>query len=159
MMKSNDCFLTLNGRHSVKISDSGVVSYSKGDKKKLFILNKSAIQEIKDLLDLDVVSSTDSDDGNFIRFKDDKEVFTLYNCELYTEIWKIIYDAKNVKGNFEALEDLTNDIEYVIHYGDLLNEVPLEDSDPSYLNKLLDIDDICDSLINLVLTKNNEVYY
>ena len=158
-MKSNDCFLTLNGRHSVKISDAGVVSYSKGDKKKLFILKKSALQEIKDLLDLDVVSSTDSDDGNFIRFKDDKEVFTLYNCELYTEIWKIIYDAKNVKGNIEALEDLTNDIEYVIHYGDLLNEVSLEAPDPTYLNNLLDIDVICDSLINIVLTKNNDVYY
>ena len=158
MMKNKDWLLRIKGKHAVTIFDNGEVSYSVG-KKKLFILRKAALEELESLIRLNLSNTDDSTTGNVIRFKDEKEVFTLYNRELYTKIWKIIYDAKNVKGNIEVLEDLTKDIEYVIHYGDLLNEVPLEAPDPTYLNNLLDIDTITDSLINLVLTKNNEVYY
>ena len=73
--------------------------------------------------------------GKTVNFKDRKEVFTLYNRELYTKIWKIIYDADNVKGNIDELGDLTRDIEYVIIYGYLDSEVPLETPDSSHLKK------------------------
>lgn len=157
-MKNKDWLLRIKGNHEITIFTDGEVRYSIG-KKKLFILKKSALEELESLARLNLSISNDSMSSNVIRFKDDKEVFTLYNRELYTKIWKIIYDARNIKGNIEELENLTNDVEYVICYGDLLNEVSLEALDPVYLNKLLGIDIFTDSLINLILTKNNEVYY
>lgn len=157
-MKNKDWLLRIKGKHAVTVFTDGEVRYSVG-KTKLFILKKDALQELESLVRLNLSVPNDSTTGNVIRFKDRKEVFTLYNRELYTKIWKIIYDADNVKGNIDELGDLTRDIEYVIIYGYLDSEVPLETPDSSHLNDLLDIDVYIDSLINLILTKNNEVYY
>lgn len=157
-MKNKDWLLRIKGKHAVTVFTDGEVRYSVG-KTKLFILKKDALQELESLVRLNLSAPNDSTTGNVIRFKDRKEVFTLYNRELYTKIWKIIYDADNVKGNIDELGDLTRDIEYVIIYGYLDSEVPLETPDSSHLNDLLDIDVYIDSLINLILTKNNEVYY
>ncbi len=157
-MKNKDWLLRIKGKHAVTVFTDGEVRYSVG-KTKLFILKKDALQELESLVRLNLSVPNDSTTGNVIRFKDRKEVFTLYNRELYTKIWKIIYDADNVKGNIDELGDLTRDIEYVIIYGYLDSEVPLETPDSSHLNDLLDIDVYIDSLVNLILTKNNEVYY
>lgn len=157
-MKNKDWLLRVKGKHAVTIFTDGEVSYSVG-KKKLFILKKNALQELESLVRLNLSVPNESTNGNVIRFKDRKEVFTLYNRELYTKIWKIIYDADNVKGNIRELEDLTRDVEYVIIYGDLDSEVPLEVPDPDILMVFLDFDVYTDSLVNLILTKNNEVYY
>ena len=157
-MKNKDWLLRIKGKHAVTVFTDGEVRYSVG-KTKLFILKKDALQELESLVRLNLSAPNDSTTGNVIRFKDRKEVITLYNRELYTKIWKIIYDADNVKGNIDELGDLTRDIEYVIIYGYLDSEVPLETPDSSHLNDLLDIDVYIDSLINLILTKNNEVYY
>lgn len=158
MKKNKDWILRVKGKHAVTVFTDGEVRYSVG-KQKLFILKKDALQELESLVRLNLSVPNDSTTGNVIRFKDRKEVFTLYNRELYTKIWKIIYDADNVKGNIDELGDLTRDIEYVIIYGYLDSEVPLETPDSSHLNDLLDIDVYIDSLVNLILTKNNEVYY
>ena len=157
-MKNKDWLLRIKGKHAVTVFTDGEVRYSVG-KTKLFILKKDALQELESLVRLNLSVPNDSTTGNVIRFKDRKEVFTLQNRELYTKIWKIIYDADNVKGNIDELGDLTRDIEYVIIYGYLDSEVPLETPDSSHLNDLLDIDVYIDSLVNLILTKNNEVYY
>ena len=157
-MKNKDWLLRIKGKHAVTVFTDGEVRYSVG-KTKLFILKKDALQELESLVRLNLSVPNDSTTGNVIRFKDRKEVFTLYNRELYTKIWKIIYDADNVKGNIDELGDLTRDIEYVIIYGYLDSEVPLETPNSSHLNDLLDIDVYIDSLVNLILTKNNEVYY
>lgn len=157
-MKNKDWLLRVKGKHAVTIFTDGEVSYSVG-KKKLFILKKDALQELEFLVRLSLSVPNESTNGNVIRFNDGKEVFTLYNRELYTKIWKIIYDANSVKGKIDELDCLTRDIEYIIIYGYLDSEVPLEAPDPSHLNDLLDIDVYIDSLINLILTKNNEVYY
>lgn len=158
MKNDKDWILRIKGKHAVNVYADGEVRYSIG-KKNLFTLKKDALQELESLIRLSLSTPNDSATGNVIRFKHDKKVFTLYNRELYTKIWKIIYDANNVKGNNEELEDLINIIEYIIIYGDLLSEVALEAPDPASFNHLLDIDDSTDSLINLILTKNNEVYY
>lgn len=158
MKKNKDWLLRIKGKHAVTVFTDGEVSYSVG-KKKLFILKKDALQELESLVRLNLSVSADSTTGNAIRFNDGKEVFTLYNRELYTKIWKIIYDADNVKGNIDELADLTMIMEYIVIHGDLESEVPLEAPDPNLLIRFLDIDVYNDSLINLILTKNNEVYY
>lgn len=157
-MKNKDWLLRLKGRHAVTVYTDGEVRYSVG-KQKLFILKKDALQELESLVRLNLSVPNDSTDGNVIRFKAGKEIFTLYNRELYTKIWKIIYDADNVKGNIDELDALTRDIEYIIIYGYLDSEVPLEVPDTSHLMECLDIDIYNDSLINLIITKNDEVYY
>lgn len=157
-MENKDWLLRIKGRHAITVYTDGEVRYSVG-KQKLFILKKDALQELESLVKLNLSVPDDSTIGNVIRFKDGKEVFVLYNHELFTKIWKIIYDASSVKGSIEELKDLTRDVEYIITYGDLLSEVALDAVDPNYLINLLDIDVYTDSLINLILTKNNEVYY
>lgn len=157
-MNDKDWILRIKGKHAITVYTDGEVRYSVG-KKTLFYLTDSALQELESLLKLSLSIPNDSATGNVIRFKHDKKVFTLYNRELYTKIWKIIYDANNVKGSIEGLIGTTNDIEYVLIYGDLLSEVPLDAPDPVQLCTLLDIDIYYDSLINIILTKNNEVYY
>ena len=153
-----DWILRIKGKHAVTIYADSEVRYSVG-KKTLFYLTDNALQKLESLLKLNLSTPSDSATGNVIRFKHDKKVFTLYNRELYTKIWKIIYDANNVKGNYEELIDIIKDTEYVILYGNLTSEVPLDAPDPVLLCKLLDIDIYSDSLINIILTKNNEVYY
>lgn len=157
-MENKDWLLRIKGRHAITVYTDGEVRYSVG-KQKLFILKKDVLQDLESLVRLNLSVPSDSTKGNVIRFKDGKEIFTLYNHELYTNIWKIIYDASSVKGSIEELKELTQDLEYVIAYGDLLSEVALDAVDPSYLINLLDIDVYNDSLVNLILTKNNEVYY
>ncbi len=157
-MENKDWLLRIKGRHAITVYTDGEVRYSVG-KQKLFILKKDALQELESLVKLNLSVPDDSTIGNVIRFKDGNEVFVLYNHELFTKIWKIIYDASSVKGSIEELKDLTRDVEYIITYGDLLSEVALDAVDPRYLINLLDIDVYTDSLINLILTKNNEVYY
>lgn len=154
-----DWILRVKGKHAVTVYSDGEVRYSVG-KRKLFILKKGALQELKSLVMLKSSEPNDSTSGNIIRYKNkNKKVLTLYNRELYTSVWKIIYDAKNVKENIEELKDFTNLIDYVINYGDPVSEVPLDKPDPSYLNKILDMDVYTDSLVNIILTKNNEIYY
>lgn len=157
-MKNKDWLLRLKGRHAVTVYTDGEVRYSVG-KQKLFILKKDALQELESLVRLNLSVSNDSTDGNVIRFKAGKEIFTLYNRELYTKIWKIIYDAGSVKGNIDELDDFTRLVEYAIIYGDLDSEVPLDEPDPELLMAFLDFDVYTDSLINLILTKNDKVYY
>ena len=157
-MNDKDWILRIKGKHAVTIYADGEVRYSVG-KKTLFYLTDNALQELESLLKLSLSVPSDSATGNVIRFKHDKKVYTLYNRELYTKIWKIIYDADNVKGSYEELIDIIKDTEYVLIYGDLLSEVPLDAPDHVMLCKLLDIDIYSDSLINIILTKNNEVYY
>lgn len=154
-----DWILRVKGRHSIAIYNDGEVRYSVG-KRKLFILKKDALQELESLVKLRLSEPSDSTSGNIIRFKDENnKIFTLCNRELYTAVWKTIYDAESVKGNIEELKDFTNLIDYVINYGDPVSEVPLDKPDPSYLNKILDMDVYTDSLVNIILTKNNEIYY
>ena len=148
----DDWLIRLKGKHAITIFTTGEVRFSVG-KKMLFSLKQDALEKLKSLVKLNLSHSNDSTTTNAIRFNDGKKVFTLYNRELYTKIWKIMYDAKSIKEHIEALENLTDDVEYVINYGDLLSEVPLEEPDPSYLNNLLDIDVICDSLINLIFIR------
>jgi hypothetical protein len=157
-MKNKDWLLRIKGKHAVTVFTDGEVRYSVG-KQKLFILKKDALQELESLVRLNLSVPNDSTTGNVIRFKDRKEVFTLYNRELYTKIWKIIYDADNVKGNIDELAELTLMMEYAIIHGDIDSDVPLEVLDPHSLIQYLDIDVYNDSLINLILTKNNELYY
>lgn len=154
-----DWILRVKGKHAVTIYNDGEVRYSIG-KTKLFYLKKDALQELESLVKLRLSEPSDSASGNIIRFKDENnKIFTLYNRELYKAVWKTIYDAKNVKENIEELKDFTNLIDYVINYGDPVSEVPLDKPDPSYLNKILDMDVYTDSLVNIILTKNNEIYY
>lgn len=153
-----DWILRIKGKHSLTIYTDGEVCYSVG-KKNLFYLTNNGLHELESLLKTSLNTPNDPVTSNVIRFKYNKKVFTLYNRKLYTKIWKIVYDANNIKGNINELIDIIKDIEYVIVYGDLLSEVPLDSPDPVMLCKLLDIDDYTDSLINLILTKNNEVYY
>lgn len=153
-----DWILRIKGKHAVTIYTDGEVCYSVG-KKNLFYLTNNGLHELESLLKISLNTPNDPVTSNVIRFKYNKKVFTLYNRKLYTKIWKIVYDANNIKGNVDELIDIIKDIEYVIVYGDLLIEVPLDSPDPVMLCKLLDIDDYTDSLINLILTKNNEVYY
>ena len=81
------------------------------------------------------------------------------NCRLYTKIWKIIYESSNIEDKPEEVAELADLIDYIIRFGDLLSEVPLAAPDPAYLNNLVDIDVYIESLVNIILTKNNEVYY
>lgn len=154
-----DWILRVKGKHAVTVYNDGEVRYSVG-KRKLFILKKDALQELESLVKLRLSEPNDSTTGNVIRFKaENGKVFTFYNRELYKAVWKTIYDAKNVKENIEELIDFPDFMDYVINYGDPVSEVPLDKPDPSYLIKILDIDVYTDSLVNIILTKNNEIYY
>ena len=157
-MENKDWLLRIKGRHAITVYTDGEVRYSVG-KQKLFILKKDALQELESLVRLNLSVPNDSTIGNVIRYNNGNKVFTFYNLELYTKIWKIIYDASSVKGNIEELKDLTRDVEYIITYGDLLSEVALDAVDPRNLIDILGIDMYNDSLIHLILSKNNEIYY
>lgn len=157
-MKQRDWILRMKGKHMITILASGEVRYSVG-KYNLFILKKDVLEELESLISLGASQPDDSTHTNLIRFNTGKEVITLHNCELYTKIWKIIYEASNVKRNIIELEDLPRLVDYIICFGDPLSEVSLDAPDPIYLNNLLGIDVYTDSLVNLILTKNNKIYY
>lgn len=157
-MKNNDWVLRLKGKHAITIFSSGEVRYSVG-KKKLFTLKKDVINKLESMVKLSVNLSEDSKYDNLIRYNSDKGVIVRKNCKLYTDIWKIVYDANSVEDTPEEVTELSDLIEYIIRFGDPLSEIPLDAPDPAYLNKLLDIDIIIDSLVNLILTKENKIYY
>ncbi len=157
-MNGKDWILRMKGKHSITIFVNGEVRYSIG-KMKLFVLKKNALREIESLLRLSLSDTDDSVNGNIIRFKDNNHVYCIKNCRLYTKIWKIIYEASNIEGKPEEVAELADLIDYIIRFGDLLSEVPLAAPDPAYLNNLVDIDVYIESLVNIILTKNNEVYY
>ena len=147
-MNGKDWILRMKGKHSITIFVNGEVRYSIG-KMKLFVLKKNALREIESLLRLSLSDTDDSVNGNIIRFKDNNHVYCVRNCRLYTKIWKIIYEASNIEDKPEDVAEL----------GDLLIEVPLAAPDPAYLNSLVDINVYIEELVNIILTKNNEVYY
>ena len=99
-MNDKDWILRIKGKHAVTVYADGEVRYSVG-KKTLFYLTDNALQELESLLKLSLRVPSDSATGNVIRFKHDKKVFTLYNRELYTKIWKNIWEKMlHTGGNY-----------------------------------------------------------
>lgn len=157
-MKQRDWILRMKGKHMITILASGEVRYSVG-KVKLFTLKKDVIRELESLIKLSISEADDSIHTNLIRYNTDNGVITLFNCKLYTKIWKIVYEVSNVKDTPEEVAELVELVDYIIRFGDPASEVPLDTPDPEYLNRMLDVDIIIESLVNLILTKNNDVYY
>ena len=158
-MKNNDWILRIKGNHAITIFANGEVRYSVG-KRKLFTLKRDVVKKLESMIKLSVSQLEDSVPSNLIRFNSGKGVITIKNCKLYTDIWKFIYDADSIADVPEQVIDLVELFDYIIHYGDPVSEVPLQHLvDPEHFKKLLGIDEINDSLVNLILTKNNKIYY
>lgn len=157
-MEKNDWFLRIKGKHAVTIYFDGEVRYSIG-KMKLFTIRKDIIKKLESMIKLNTSLLEDSTQSNLIRYNSEKGVITIKNCKLYTDIWKIIYDTDSISDTPEEVIDLVKFMDYIICFGDPLSEVSLDAPDPIYLNNLLGIDVYTDSLVNLILTKNNKIYY
>ena len=155
---NNNLLLRIKGKHYVNVYDNGDVYYSV-NRRKLFTLKSNVLNKLESTLKLNLSHQVDSALGNIIRFNDGKTILSLQSGELFKSIWKIIYDANNIEENIPEVDGLIKDIEYILKFGDLLSEAPLEAPDPNSLIILLGIDVYTDSLINLILTKDNLIYY
>ena len=153
-----DWLLRFKGLHAITVYRDGSVIYSVG-KQQMFILKANILQDIESLVKMNLTSNNDDEDGNILRYNEGKKVYAIRNVDLYTQLWKIIYDANNVKGNIDELDCLTKDVEYVIIYGYLDSEVPLKVPDPNLLMECLGLDVYIDSLVNIILTKESKIYY
>ena len=116
-MSQRNWILRMKGKHMVTILASGEVRYSVG-KVKIFTLKKDALKEIESLIKLSISEADDSIHTNLIRYNTDKGVITLFNCKLYTMIWKMIYEASNIKDTPDEVAELVELVDYIIHYGE-----------------------------------------
>ncbi len=150
--------LRLNGLHAINIYPNGEVIYSVG-RKKLFTLTKSALKEVESMV-CHCMKDVDSIKSNVIRINQDNKMIPIYNNELYVDIIRMLFKNKNIVESIDdSLEGTLSDFEYTLIYGDLTSEVPLEVLDREYVEYLGEIDFYYDVILNLLTTKDLNLYY